>query len=112
MGMDAFGAFAEIARFTYWWQVITVYILYMVPFSLLLKDLKWHEQYAYGVITMAALEFGGYALGTSIAYDNNLLDQYFTERNFALAMTMFFGLYYPAGNWLVGKIHQTIFTKK
>jgi hypothetical protein len=30
-GMDWFGAQVEIARFTFWWQVITCYILYMIP---------------------------------------------------------------------------------
>ena len=35
MGMDWFGAKVEIATFTYWWQVITVYLLYMIPISLL-----------------------------------------------------------------------------
>ena len=29
--MNWFGAAVEIAKFTYWWQVITCYILYMVP---------------------------------------------------------------------------------
>jgi len=54
---------------------------------------------------MALLEFGGYALETSYAYPNNLLDQLFNERNFSLGMALFFALYFPLGNWGVGKIH-------
>jgi len=109
MCMDKFGATIEIARFTYWWQVITCYIFYMVPISLLLRKLPFHAQYAYGLVTMGLLEFGGYALGSSYAYPNNLLDQLFSPQNFALGMALFFALYYPAGNWFVGKVYKLIF---
>ena len=64
-GMDAFGEYMEIARFTYWWQVITVYLIYMIPISLLLRKLPFHMQYAYGLIAMGLLEFGGYFLESS-----------------------------------------------
>jgi hypothetical protein len=108
-GMDWFGAQVEIARFTFWWQVITCYLLYMVPISLLLRGLPFHTQYAYGLIAMGFLEFGGYALGTSFAYPNNLLDVFFGERNFALGMALFFALYFPLGNWAVGKLFAFFF---
>ncbi|WP_299537105.1 hypothetical protein [Ulvibacterium sp.] len=109
LGMNWFGTQVEIAKFTYWWQVITTYILYMVPISLLLRGLPFHMQYAYGLIAMCLLEFGGYALQTSYAYPNNILDQFFGIRNFSLGMALFFGLYFPLGNWAVGKIYQLIF---
>lgn len=99
--MNEFGRFAEIAEFTYRWQIITCYLLYMVPISLVLRGLPWHQQYAYGVVMMGLLEFGGYALETSIAHENNLLDQVFGIRNFSLGMTLFFGAYFPLGNGLV-----------
>jgi len=109
MGMDKFGATVEIAKFTYWWQVITVYILYMVPISLLLRGLPFHMQYAYGLIAMCLLEFSGYALQTSYAYPDNLLDQFFDIRNFSLSMALFFALYFPLGNMLVNKVYTAIF---
>lgn len=108
MGMDAFGQWAEIARFTYWWQVITCYVLYMIPVSLLLRKLVWHMQYAYGMIAMGVLEFLGYWLETSYAYPNNLLDQFFGIRNFSLGMALFFGLYFPLGNWAAQSIARKI----
>lgn len=111
MGMDQFGAFMEIARFTYWWQVITVYLLYMVPISLLLRGLPFHTQYAYGLVTMALLEFGGYLFESSYAYPNNLMDQFLNIRNFSLGMALFFALYYPAGNWLVNNIYKAVYKK-
>ncbi|NHF60008.1 hypothetical protein FK220_011690 [Flavobacteriaceae bacterium TP-CH-4] len=111
MGMDWFGTQVEIARFTHWWQVLTVYVLYMVPISLLLRKLPFHAQYAYGLIAMGLLEFGGYALGSSYAYPDNVLDQFFNIRNFSLAMALFFALYFPLGNWGVGKLYGFLFKR-
>jgi len=112
MLMDKFGATVEIARFTYWWQVITVYLIYMIPISLLLRGLPFHMQYAYGLIAMALLEFGGYALQSSYAYPDNVLDQMFNIRNFSLGMALFFALYFPLGNILVNKIYILIFKEQ
>lgn len=108
LGMNAFGEFVEIAMFTYWWQVITCYILYMIPISLFLRPYAWYDQYAYGLFFMGLLEFGGYALGSSIAFENNILDVLVSQRNFSLAMTLFFASYFPLGNWLVNKVYTGI----
>ncbi|WP_422351619.1 hypothetical protein [Flagellimonas sp.] len=112
IGMDWFGEQVQIAKFTYWWQVITCYILYMVPISLILRGLPFHMQYAYGLVAMGLLEFSGYALQTSYAYPDNILDQLFNIRNFSLGMALFFALYFPLGNWLVGKIYHALFRKE
>ena len=112
LGMNEFGKQVEIARFTYWWQVITCYIFYMVPISILLKKYKFFDQYAYGLVAMGILEFMGYWLRSSYAYPNNILDQFFSPQNFALGMALFFALYFPAGNWLVSKVYNIIFKKK
>jgi len=110
--MNKFGMTIEIAKFTYWWQVITSYIIYMIPISLLLRKLPFHRQYAYGLISMCFLEFAGYYLESSYAYPGNLIDQFLNIRNFSLVMAMFFALYYPAGNWFVGKVYKMIFGKE
>src|SRR6185369_14161668 len=112
MIMNLFGAAVEIARFTYWWQVITCYIFYMIPVSLLLRGLPLRSQYAYGLIAMGVLEFCGYAFHTSYAYPNNLLDKFFDIRNFSLGMAMFFALYFPLGNLLVAWVHELIPARK
>ena len=109
LGMNEFGKLLEIARFTYWWQVITVYLLYMVPISLFLRPYPFFKQYAYGLVAMGFLEFSGYLLETSYAYPNNMMDQWLGIRNFSLAMSLFFALYFPAGNWLVQKIYSILF---
>lgn len=110
--MNAFGQWAEIARFTYWWQIITCYILYMVPISLLLRKFPWHVQYAYGLIAMGVLEFLGYAFKTSYAFPGNLISHWFGAENFSLAMALFFAAYFPLGNALVASIAKALFKKK
>lgn len=109
-GMDAFGKWAEIATFNSWWQVLTCYGLYMIPISVLLRGKPFIAQYAYGLVAMGLLEFGGYYFETSYAYPANSIENFFGIRNFALGMALFFALYFPAGNWLVGKIY--IFVRK
>jgi hypothetical protein len=106
--MNQVGQWMEIARFVYWWQVITVYVLYMVPISILLRKLTWWQQYVYGLFPMGLLEFGGYALRSSYAYPHNILDQFFGERNFSLAMTLFFALYFPLLNALVTRLYRLL----
>jgi len=110
--MNEIGKYAEIAKFTYWWQVITCYILYMIPVSLLLRPYTFFTQYAYGLVAMGILEFCGYVLGSSYIYPNNVLDTWFGPHVFALTMTLFFGLYFPIGNWAVDRIYTGFFGEK
>lgn len=111
-GMNEFGQYMAIAKFSYWWQIITCYIFYMIPISILLKDKSFFDQYAYGLVAMGLLEFMGYWLQTSYAYPNNIIDQLFHPQNFSLGMALFFALYFPAGNWLVYKIYKLLFAKR
>ncbi len=108
LAMNWIGMQLEIAKFDNWWQVFTCYVLYMVPVSLLLRKMPFHTQYAYGLVAMGFLEFGGYYFETSYAYQNNLVEQIFGIRNFALGMALFFALYFPLGNWGIEKIFGTI----
>lgn len=110
--MNAFGHYVEIAKFTFWWQIITCYGLYMIPISILLRGYPFFTQYAYGLVAMGFLEFGGYALNTSYIYPNNILDQWFGAHTFALGMALFFALYFPLGNYVVDKIYVLLPNKK
>ena len=103
--MNWIGQQLEIAKFTYWWQVITTYLVYMVPISIMLRPYSIFNQYAYGLIAMALLEFGGYAMGTSYIYPDNLLENFFGPHVFALAMALFFAWYFPIGNWVVNRLY-------
>ncbi len=110
--MNYVGQVLEIAKFTYWWQVITVYVLYMVPVSIILRNFPFFTQYAYGMVAMGLLEFGGYALGSSYIYPGNIIDKILGPHVFALAMTLFFSFYFPVGNWVVSRIFATFRRKK
>jgi hypothetical protein len=92
-----------IAQFRYDFQVFTCYVLYLVPCSLLVRNLPVFHQYVFGTLALGVLELGGYTLGTSIAYPNNIFDRLFGERNFSLAMALMFAGLLPVGNWLVAR---------
>ena len=102
--MNAVGQHLEIARFANWWQVITCYGLYLVPASLVVKHRSYFDQYLSGLLFLGVLELGGYSLQTSIPYPGNMIDLVFTERNFALAMTLFFATLLPIGNYALNKL--------
>src|SRR5579872_5003492 len=107
--MNQVGQWMEIAKFVHWWQVITVYVFYMVPISVFLRKQPWWQQYLYGLFPMGLLEFGGYALHSSYAYPHNILDRFFDERNFSLCMVLFFAAYFPLLNGLVARLYR-VFT--
>jgi hypothetical protein len=111
-GMNALGHYAEIAKFNSWWQVLTCYLLYMIPISIILSEYPFIKQYAYGLFFMGILEFSGYAMETSYVYPNNFIENWFGIRNFSLAMTLFLSLYFPVGNLIVNKIFNKIYDKE
>ncbi len=108
MAMDQFGQWARIAQFKYWWQVLTVYVLYLAPISVACHRSSWTTQYLVGVLALAPIELVGYRIGSSIAHDGNILDAILGPRNFTLAMTIFFGTYIPIGNAAVRSLAKRI----
>ena len=80
--------FMRIARFAYDWQVITLYGLYLVPLSVLLRGRPWHMQYAYALVAIAPIDILGFSLHTSLAYPNNFFDSVVGERNFTLTFVV------------------------
>lgn len=98
MAMDQIGQAARIAQFLHWWQVLSVYVLYLAPVSIAFRRASWMKQYAVGVLALAPIELIGYRIGSSVAHEGNLLDTIFGPRNFTLVMTVFFGSYIPIGN--------------
>ena len=99
--MNEIGQQLEIAKFANWWQVITCYGGYLVPVSLAVSHKNFWDQYLHGLLALCILEFCGYSFGTSIPYENNLIDTWFGVRNFSLTMAIFFASYIPLGNALM-----------
>ncbi len=106
--MNGIGQAAQIAEFANWWQVLTCYGLYLIPCSLVIRHRTWWDQYLFGVFMLGLLETLGYAFETSIAHEGNILDQILGPRNFALAMSLWFGIYLPVGNAAVAAILKKI----
>ena len=106
--MNTIGQVFEIAMFAQWWQVLTCYGLYLIPSSMMGRDRSLFDQYLWGLLVLAGLELCGYAFHTSIAFEGNIIDQLLTERNFSLAMTVFFAGIIPLGNTAANAIEPTV----
>lgn len=104
--MNGLGQFFKIGEYAYWWQVLTCYGLYLIPASLLVRRRSYFDQYLSGLLVIAILELPAYSLGTSIAHDHSILDQYLTPRNYSLFMTVFFAAFIPLGNWTAAKVRR------
>lgn len=107
--MNAIGIYLKLACFVSWFQVISCYLLYLLPISLLVRRSSVFQQYLYGLLALAPLELLGYSLGTSYAYPDNIIDRILGERNFTLAMTVFFGWSLPFGNRVVARLERSLF---
>lgn len=106
--MNAVGKALHIAEFAHWWQVLTCYGLYLVPASLSVRHRSAFDQYLWGLLFLGLLELVGYALGSSIAHPDNVLDQVLDRTNFSLAMTLFFAVIPPLGNGAVAAIERLL----
>jgi hypothetical protein len=102
------GQWWHLAEFRHDWQVLTCYLLWLVPWSAAVRHLGVGEQYRWGLVCLALIELPGYALGTSIAHPLNLLDRVFGERNFALIMTVGFAAFLPLGNAAVALVEDAL----
>jgi hypothetical protein len=110
--LQALSPHLKIAAFYHDWQVFTLYGLFLVPLSLLLRDRPWHLQYAYAVTAIAPIDVIGFALGTSIAYPGNVIERAFGERSFTLVFVILAGWMPLAGNLLVAKLEGLLFDRK
>lgn len=80
--------FINIAYWARPWQFATLYCFFLVPLSVLVRDLPWYRQYAYFVTAIMPLEIVAFTLHTSLAYPENILDPIVGIRNFTLTMVM------------------------
>lgn len=106
---NGLGKLWKLAEFGHWWQVLTCYVLYLVPWSLAVRRKSLVQQYLHGLFALGVLELLGYALGTSIAHPDNVFDRVLGPRNFSLAMTLMFAGLLPAGNLLVAAVERALF---
>jgi len=94
----------RVARFARTWQVATLYGLFLIPLSAVLRGLPWHQQFAYGVAAIGPIDVVGFSIGTSLAYPNNIIEQVVGVRNFTLAFVLIAGWIPFVGNNVVEAI--------
>jgi hypothetical protein len=104
--MDSLGKLLAIAEFRHWWQVGTCYVGYVLPTALLVRHGRAIEQLAWGLLAMVPLELVGYALGTSVAYPDNVLERVLGVRNFTLAMVIIVAPLPLCANYLVAALQR------
>jgi hypothetical protein len=88
VGMNALGHALSIAWFRHGWQVIPCYVGYVLPLAMLVRTLPSGFRWPASVLAFIPLELVGYALGTSVVADNNVIGRVLGEHNFTLAMVL------------------------
>lgn len=106
--MNLFGKWAGIAEFKHWWQVATCYLGFVVPLALFVRGYSFPLQYCVCVAAFIPLEVGGYAIGSSIAHENNPFEAAFGVRNFTAVMVAGVGLIPPIGMRIAERVHKLI----
>jgi hypothetical protein len=104
--------YLRVAAFFHDWQVLTLYGLYLVPLSLLLRGRAWHVQYVYALVAIAPVDIVGFALGTSIAYPGNVIERTFGVRSFTLVFVVCAGWIPLAGNSVLSALEDWLFPRQ
>lgn len=86
--MNGIGHALSIAWFKSWWQVLPCYLGYVLPLAILLRPLPANEQWRWSVLAFIPLELIGYAIGTSVIADDNVIAAVVGPHNFTLAMVL------------------------
>jgi hypothetical protein len=86
--MNALGHAFAIAWFRHWWQVVPCYLGYVLPLALVCRAQPWPARWRTAVLAFIPLELCGYALGTSVIADGNVIAMLLGPHNFTLAMVL------------------------
>jgi hypothetical protein len=104
--------YLKVAAFLHNWQVLSLYGLFLVPLSILLRGRSWHSQYAYSVVAIAPVDIVGFAIGTSVAYPGNFIERVVGPRSFTLTFVVIAGWIPVAGNIVVSWFEGLLFERK
>ena len=87
--MNGVGHLFEIAWFKHWWQVFTCYLGYVLPLAVVLRPFPTlRERWAFSILAFIPLELVGYAVGSSVIADGNIIAAVVGPHNFTLAMVL------------------------
>lgn len=106
--MNALGHLLSIAWFKHWWQVIPCYLGYVLPLALLLRGSTPWVAWRTSVLAFIPLELVGYALGSSVVADGNLIGALLGPHNFTLAMVLVVSPTPLIGNAVVDRVLSVV----
>jgi hypothetical protein len=86
--MNGAGHLLCIAWFKHWWQVVPCYLGYVLPLALLLRGTTPGAAWRTSILAFIPLELVGYALGTSVVAEGNVIASLLGPHNFTLAMVV------------------------
>lgn len=86
--MNAAGHLLCIAWFRQWWQIVPCYLGYVLPLALLLRGTPAGAAWRTSILAFIPLELVGYALGTSVVAEGNVIASILGPHNFTLAMVV------------------------
>jgi hypothetical protein len=104
--------YMRIAAFLHDWQVFSLYGLFLVPLSILVRGRPWHTQYVYAVAAIGPIDVIGFAIGTSIAYPGNVIERVVGTRSFTLAFVLAAGWIPVVGNIVVSRLEALLFERR
>jgi hypothetical protein len=102
--MNAIGHLLAIAWFKQWWQVAPCYLGYVMPLALLVRGSTRWTAWRTSVLAFIPLELVGYALGTSVIADGNIIATVLGAHNFTLAMVLLVSPTPLVGNAIIDRL--------
>ena len=106
--INALGHALSIAWFRQAWQVIPCYLGYVLPLALVVRGQRGFERWRTAVLAFIPLELVGYALGTSVVADGNVVAAVLGPYNFTLAMVLLVSPTPMVGNALVDVVGRFV----
>ena len=86
--MNGLGHLLAIAWFKHWWQIVPTYLGYVLPMALLLHKAPLGAAWRTAILAFIPLELFGYAVGSSVVADDNVIAAVLGPHNFTLAMVL------------------------
>ena len=108
VGMNAAGHALSIAWFKHWWQVVPCYLGYVLPLAVLMRPLPLWARWRMSVLAFIPLELVGYAIGSSVIADGNVIASLLGPHNFTLAMVLLVSPTPLIGNAIVDVVGRLI----
>jgi hypothetical protein len=102
--MNGAGHLLSIAWFKHWWQVVPCYLGYVLPLALVVRGSTPWVAWRTAVLAFIPLELIGYALGSSVVADGNVIATLLGPHNFTLAMVLLVSPTPLIGNAVVDRL--------